>query len=204
MGFSETWLLPYIPDGGGIALDVGANRGEWTQLLSPRFARVYAIEPNPALRPILDGCGENVRVFPLGAMDMQGFHQFTTYTSDAHLSTFFVQGGINTGVPHTTMWLWCQPIDDLPLEGKVDFIKIDVEGAEREVVLGAKQTIRRDRPFMIIEVHTFIKGVMITGLLKEWGYSIKAVRHPAYTEVPGDVTLWDDHYWLICDPGEAV
>ena len=31
-----------------------------------------------------------------------------------------------------------------------------------------------------------------------WDYAVTAVRHPA-TEVPGDVTLWDDHYWLVCD-----
>jgi hypothetical protein len=88
----------------------------------------------------------------------------------------------------------------MPIEGRVDFIKIDVEGAEGEVLLGAERTIQHDRPRMIIEVHTYLKGLMIGGLLKVWDYAVTAVRHPAYTEVPGDVTLWDDHYWLVCDP----
>ena len=88
----------------------------------------------------------------------------------------------------------------MPIEGRVDFIKIDVEGAEREVVLGAKRTIQHDRPRIIIEAHTYLKGLMIEQLLRAWEYAVVSVRHPAYTEVAGDVTYWDDHYWLVCDP----
>ncbi len=200
MGVSESWLEAYIPERGGVAVDVGANHGEWTRELARRFETVYAVEPNPALCEELLAIGGNVEVLPVGAWNAPEWYDFTTYAQDVHTSAFFNHGGINTGAPTGQVRLWCQPIDEMPIEGRVDFIKIDVEGAEREVALGAERTIQHDRPRMIIEAHTYLKGLMVEQLLRAWGYAVAPVRHPAYTEVPGDVTYWDEHYWLVCDP----
>ncbi len=41
---------------------------------------------------------------------------------------------------------------------KIDFIKVDVEGAEYEFMQGAIQTIRRYKPKMLIENHLFKNG----------------------------------------------
>jgi FkbM family methyltransferase len=46
-----------------------------------------------------------------------------------------------------------QTIDSLVQPyGKVDVIKIDVEGFEHEVLLGASKTLRKDSPYLIIEI----------------------------------------------------
>jgi len=39
---------------------------------------------------------------------------------------------------------------------KPTFIKIDVEGAEFEVLKGAKQTLKKFKPVLVIEIHEFI------------------------------------------------
>ncbi len=200
MGISESWLEPYIPAHGGVAVDVGANHGEWTRELARRFETVYALEPNPALGEELQAVGENVTVLPVAAWGRPGWLLFTCYASDAHLSTWFTRGGINTGAPTGRTTLWGQPLDEMPIEGRVDFLKIDTEGAESEVVMGAERTIQHDRPLLIIEVHTFIKGFLLEGQIRAMGYWVTAVRHPEYTEVPGEMTLWDEHYWLVCEP----
>lgn len=44
------------------------------------------------------------------------------------------------------------PIDALNLTAKIDFIKIDIEGAEIQALEGAKRLIGRWRPSMLIEV----------------------------------------------------
>lgn len=45
-----------------------------------------------------------------------------------------------------------QRLDDvIPPEAKIDFMKIDVEGAEGLVISGALDTIRRNRPYIILE-----------------------------------------------------
>lgn len=43
-------------------------------------------------------------------------------------------------------------LDSLPLNNKIGFIKIDVEGAELEVLLGMKNMLKKDRPMITYEI----------------------------------------------------
>jgi len=43
-----------------------------------------------------------------------------------------------------------KPLDDFPLTG-LHFVKIDVEGMEREVIAGARATLQKFRPLMYVE-----------------------------------------------------
>ena len=59
-----------------------------------------------------------------------------------------------------------------------DFLKIDTEGAELDVVLGAQETIRTHRPAMYIEMHgadmnqKMVLQREMHSLLQSWGYRI--------------------------------
>lgn len=59
-------------------------------------------------------------------------------------------------------------IDELSLQ-RLDLIKIDIEGMEVEALNGARATIQRTRPQMIIEKIKSNEGE-ITSILKEYGY----------------------------------
>jgi FkbM family methyltransferase len=62
-------------------------------------------------------------------------------------------------------------LDSLAQE-KVDCIKIDVEGLEYEVLLGAIDTIKKNKPSILLDFHPK-HGVdvdSVKGLLREWGY----------------------------------
>jgi FkbM family methyltransferase len=61
-------------------------------------------------------------------------------------------------------------LDSLALP-RLDFIKIDVEGMEAEVLRGAEAAIRAHRPSMLVEI---IKSDRpeIEGLLRGWGYHL--------------------------------
>ena len=54
---------------------------------------------------------------------------------------------------------------DLPLP---DLIKIDVEGRELDVLAGASDTLRRSRPFLVIELHG--TNALVTEALTNLGY----------------------------------
>ena len=43
-------------------------------------------------------------------------------------------------------------IDDINFKNKISFIKIDVEGHEIEVINGAKLTIKRNKPILLVEI----------------------------------------------------
>ncbi len=55
----------------------------------------------------------------------------------------------------------------------VHFIKVDVEGAEELVLLGAKRTIEAHHPTMVVELHHYSQPREkhpVLGFLKEFGY----------------------------------
>ena len=60
-----------------------------------------------------------------------------------------------------------------------DFLKMDVEGAEYEVLMGAKETIAQLRPKMMIELHHFdgnLAAHPVPDLLAGWGYQIQWIE----------------------------
>lgn len=70
---------------------------------------------------------------------------------------------------------------------KVDFIKIDVEGAELEVIKGAENTIKNHKPSILIENHDFIdpnrKYEINKLILNEWGIDYKTVINEPYHQI---------------------
>ena len=62
-------------------------------------------------------------------------------------------------------------IDDLELP-RCDFIKVDVEGMEEEVILGASATIAEFRPSLYIENDRVDKSAALLGLLLSLGYRL--------------------------------
>lgn len=63
---------------------------------------------------------------------------------------------------------------------RLDLIKLDVEGAECDVIQGGMKTIARLRPRMVIEVHSHMKGrenngSILTRHLNELGYDFRRI-----------------------------
>ncbi len=62
---------------------------------------------------------------------------------------------------------------------KVDFVKMDIEGAEEEVLLGAEAFLRQFRPKVMVEPHVVL-GVFSTDavvrILQSYGYKVEIVR----------------------------
>jgi FkbM family methyltransferase len=139
---------------GTTVVDVGANLGYFSLLASKLVGpagRVVALEPNSencrlllsSLR--LNGTS-NVDLLPVAADEAPGWAYYATHVGsngglvdDDNLLSHF-----GTVVPTFRL-------DDL-VNGKVDFLKMDVEGAEGRVVRGAARIIEKDRPIVTTEL----------------------------------------------------
>jgi FkbM family methyltransferase len=197
----EWWLAEWVPHSGRVFVDVGANTGTWTRWLAPSFVRGHAIEPDPdALAALRANAPGNVVVHPVGAWQSAATLRFSRFAASLHTSAYFVEQGINTGPRTGWLELPCLPIDALAIEGPVDFLKCDTEGAETEVLSGAARLIERDRPWLLIEVHSVDNCLSLTRILAEWSYPFTIVRHPDYEPYSH---LWYSHCWLSCQPLEA-
>jgi len=159
-GDGEIALLPCLIDPARNAIDAGANKGTYTYFMSRLARHVYAFEPNPKMYRLLQRTiAANVTAFPAALADCSGRAVLRIpYCGKGHsnqgasLSAAKVQGSF------TSVEVETKRVDDLGLR-EIGFIKIDVEGFEDPVLAGAKATIARDRPNLLIEIeekHTHI------------------------------------------------
>lgn len=198
----EWWLDAWVPQSGRVFVDVGANVGSWTAWLATNFERGYAIEPDPdAVAALRTKLPPNVTVHPVAAWSTETTLTFSRFADSAHTSAYFGEEGINTGPRAGLIELPCRPLDALEIVGPVDFLKCDTEGAEVEVLRGAELLIRRDRPWLLIEVHAVENCLALTRLLAEWGYLFTIVRYPGYDTFSHH---WYAHCWFSCQPAERV
>lgn len=197
---NEWWLQGWFPLGGRVAVDIGANAGSWTRLLAAGYAQVHAVEPDPrALAQLRQNLPDNVTVHPVAAWDCEGRLEFAQFASSEHTSSHFRGEGINTGAQTGTLTLPARRVDDLGIDGPVDFVKCDTEGAEIECLHGAARLIGRDRPALMIEVHAARHCLALARLLADWEYLHTVIRHPDY---PPGSPLWWAHCWFACRPLE--
>jgi FkbM family methyltransferase len=187
--FAELFRLVVRP--GDRCVDVGANIGVHTVRLAQlagRNGRVIAIEPDPDLvrrarRNVLVNGLDNVTLVNAAASQSPGemilYRPGPDDTNRARASLLrhaYLTGGEIT-VPVVT-------VDDVCGDDRVALIKIDVEGHESAVVLGAAETIKRDAPSVVFEYAPELlsdDAQSPFGWLAERGYimfAVCAARHP--------------------------
>lgn len=142
---------------GDIACDIGANKGSFIYWLSwwVRTGRVVAFEPQPQLaRYLLSIC----RVIGLGNVTVEAR---AVYSHSGHRD-LFLPAGHEPGASLTrlaseaksfaTLSVPVVALDDYFNENdRVALLKIDVEGAELELLRGGEQILRRQAPLLIFE-----------------------------------------------------
>jgi len=154
-GEPELAVLAQLAPRGGIAVDVGANQGLFSYALSNIADRVVAFEPNPDYaffaRWMLRGRAE---VHQLALSDASGRGTLYVPLADDGMVLHFAGNLRRTHSQFRdtqTYDVEIRTLDEFGL-GDVRFIKADVEGSEREVLDGARATIARDRPTILLEL----------------------------------------------------
>jgi len=148
---------------GQTCFDVGANIGAYVLQMSRWTApdgRIVAFEPNPATLGVLrspiamNGLESRVTVVPKGAGARGGTAALYDTEAGSGLSRIGAANpGIQVAVTPTEIAL--TSIDEYCGESGIvpDWILIDVEGYEYEVLLGAEDTLRRHAPRVLVELH---------------------------------------------------
>lgn len=137
-----------------VCVDVGCHKGEVLDEMIKYAPEgiFYAFEPIPSMFNILQSkYGVNVNLFPFALSDQNGETQFQHVVSNPAYSGIkrrTYEGEEEINVIHVIQ----KRLDDIiPEKSKVDFIKIDVEGAEMQVLKGAQNTIKRSKPVIVFE-----------------------------------------------------
>jgi FkbM family methyltransferase len=145
----------YLQDD-SVAVDIGCHKGEVLEWMF-RFAPLgmhFAFEPLPPLFQRLESrfVGMNCHFFPIALSDHSGESDFIYVPEAPAYSGLKVRDYDGKRVRPQTIRVQVKPLDDMiPESVMVDLIKIDVEGAEMQVLRGAEGTIRRCRPLIVFE-----------------------------------------------------
>jgi FkbM family methyltransferase len=162
---TESWLFELLerllPIRPGAFLDVGVNLGQTLVkcLLLDPGRRYIGFEPNPECVRVAEGIiranhATHATVVPCGLYER--FSMLTLHGQHSVDSAASLVEGFRSAARYSVARHVCVgPGDELVPQlaaGPVALIKIDVEGAEPEVVAGLRETIRAHRPFVLCEI----------------------------------------------------
>ena len=143
---------------GDIVLDCGASIGVFTRkALRSGASRVVAIEPAPwslecLRRNLAEEVGRGrVVVYPKGVWDREDKLELTVPTKKSSTAGTLVLGGAARLTSVVALTTIDQLVAELQLP-RVDFIKMDIEGAEPNALRGAAQTVARFHPRLAISL----------------------------------------------------
>jgi hypothetical protein len=160
----------------GIAVDVGANDGWYAAYyaLQPNIRRVYAFEPDGCLHQALR------RNLLLNGPDVEGkcvgVTKFVGAIDDAKT---------------------CRLDTVLADEDQPMVIKIDVEGAELDVLKGAEQVLRRRSCGLVVETHAANLERDCRAFLQGLGYETQIVKNGWYRAIVPESRKILHNRWLV-------
>jgi FkbM family methyltransferase len=138
-------------------IDIGASFGGYLEqmiAISPRGLH-HAFEPIPALAEDLKSRFPSARVHAMALADRTGVASFHYFPDVSPFSGLKRRSDVAHDERTQVIDVPVAPLDDvIPSDLPIALVKIDVEGAELDVIRGARNTITRCRPFLIIEHDT--------------------------------------------------
>ncbi len=152
-GERELSMLPFLVDPQRMALDVGANKGDYSYFLARLCPRVIAFECNPKIVGMLRRTvARNVQVEAVGLSDAAGQAVMRIPRgARGHSNQRGTLAAKKIVAAVTEVPVETRRLDDYGLDD-VGFIKIDVEGLELKVLEGARETLARCRPVLLLEL----------------------------------------------------
>ncbi len=174
----------------GVFIDIGANIGLFSLFVARLFprARVFAFEPHPRLHRCIQKTAHDAKLSHLEA------HQACVSRADGQIQLLI---NSNDSGGHTTdasqirdsekqseLTVKAAALDRFVKDknlGRIDVIKIDVQGAEWDVLLGAQESLRRFKPKILVEMdnHRVVNAdsqvQSIQKLFSDIGYQVRRV-----------------------------
>ncbi len=188
-----SWLKP-----DSVFYDIGANVGFHSLTANTMIStgKIYAFEPMPAVKAIFEKhislnskliASNHIVLSPMAISDEEKEVAFSDDIAHRDGNTYIKESYVFSGAVNKIS-VQCISIDGLIKQGyeKPDTIKIDVEGAEYDVLVGAKNTIEKYLPNILLATHDcHFPGVQekCFNFLKELGYDLQHTgRHNKYMD----------------------
>ena len=179
----ERNIKPWFNRSGHTFLDIGANIGKYSIKLAKSFEEIHAFEPteetyNVLCHNIVDNGIFNVFL-----------HRFAAWNEDTQLTFHLKNNPGGNSSEMTRNAIATETVNAKRLDGMietfgpVDFVKIDVEGAEVEVLEGMAAILEKWHPVLMVEVleHNIFKVCCFLG---KHGYTLDKCQNRNHLFIP--------------------
>lgn len=186
-------------------IDVGCHKGEMLDLIlkyAPQ-GQHYCFEPLPNLFQGLMGkkYPPNCHFFEVALSRETGSTSFNYVISNPSYSGILRRRYDRPSEEDTTITVKTEQLDHIiPPNTQIDFIKIDVEGAEMLVLEGAKKTIQRCKPIVVFEYGLGASDVygttprQIFTFFEECGLKISLMRDWLNNSPPLSIKAFEEEF----------
>lgn len=173
---------------GDVVIDAGAHIGTFSALCASLGATVYAFEPvSITVKKYLSKVAElypNIHIVPIALSDKEGDVEIKILEEKLGSSSIVLnrEGSIKEKVPTISLDEWVKRNNI----SKIDFIKADIEGAERLMLKGAVNVLKNFAPKLsICTYHLKDDKEVLTKLILQANpdYNIKYSSHKLYAWV---------------------
>lgn len=165
----EDELKDYLnPERGETLIDVGAHIGKYTIYFAKKGVKVIAVEPSPDFFNVLqknvqiNGLESNIKALNVAASDKEVMIYMNR-------NMFIFPKTIN--IPYQAKSI---PLDKEVNNEHIDWVKIDVDGEELNVLKGLKGVLSSQSPKIIIELRPRTKNDVLS-FLKDFNYENKLI-----------------------------
>lgn len=173
---------------GEILLDIGTAEGLFPLVVIDKCSHIYMIEPSQyffqSLSKTFDFFSDKTSIFNVAVGAKKDTVFFNEDSLDGQIAVESVSGRSIT----------VETVDALIGTNKITYLKADIEGFEYEMLQGAKETIKQNKPKIAITVyHKQNDSKKIIALIKsfvpEYKYFVKGI----HGEEPKPVMI---HFWI--------
>lgn len=155
---SFEYIRKYIPYG-SICIDIGAHFGLFSIILAKYYnCSVYAFEPTPYSASIFgkniiyNKLEDKIKVSECAISSTVGVVDFMIQRTDGSVANSLINYW-HSDEEKNRIKVEVDTIDNRFLEKKYDFLKIDAEGVEYNVLVGATKSIQKYSPKILLALH---------------------------------------------------
>lgn len=193
-------LMKYVTDG-SVFFDVGAHVGFHTLAAALRGARVRAFEAAPDSAMVLrehvrlNGFDVDVEIVEAAVLDSTRGTSF--FVNEATMSASISRQAVDELSPQAFTQAAQEvfvPSVTLDSFGTPDLVKIDVEGAELQVLRGARDILRSNAR-LLVEIHPLALASMASSERELLAFAAEHGREVAPLDAPNHQGIY--HAWLV-------
>ena len=174
--------------------DLGAYNGDTLREIAPfapSLEEAIAFEPDRRNHKKLSDYAEGEERFKIVPIKAAAWNErdLLLFDGSGNRNSTLISKGIEINRPQKTVEVEAESLDNVLGGDKVDYIKFDVEGAEKEAIMGASKTIEKHKPALLISLYhrsgdVFELPLMINELFPGYKFYIRRREYvPAWDTV---------------------